>query len=362
MEADISTIKKDIYKIISKAYNWLFNLAIHTGNWEEVRSTALVGLCLELREPMNSPWLEHIKKWLLEQQKPIGNDMASWGEELWDTSMALLSLNKLGLTQRDPKYQKAVKWIISIYNKNNRNNWHNEPWETSWCLLVLLETIQTPEISKIIYNSLKWLMGLQDSEGKIVSPHYTAYFLLVAYQFLKCNLELSQEEKDTISTALTNAKKFLISNISKDSLWTGESWSNGQILWALSITENFPCNNIQLLQNVLEWFSTHQDKEDGNWEDVEDTASAILGLYYLLRQLEALQGVEEPELRKELNIYFKTPTLCLKRKFIQNHEDGYTSINLSPTFKKVVIILFAIASALTAIISLWDFIVGLFWR
>lgn len=355
------TIKKEIYKCITRGYNWLFNLAIHSGHWEEVRSTALVGLCLEQREPMNSLWLSRIKDWLLEQQKPIGTDLASWGEELWDSSMALICLNHLGFSQKSPQYQKGLRWIVSLYDKNNRQNWHDEPWETSWCLLAILETEPTPKLSDIAYNATKWILGLQGHNGKIVSPHYTAYFILVGSKLMDYNLELSQEDKKTISTAIDAARKYLLSIISKDTLWTGEAWSNGQILFALSSTGNFPTDNKDLLQKVVDWFVVNQDKENGNWEDVEDTASAILGLYYLLRQLEETKvGFEEYDLRKKLSEYLKTPTLCLKRKFIQHHDDGYMSINLSSIVKKVAAILFALASGLTVVIVLWDYIKGLF--
>ncbi|MDI6916984.1 MAG: hypothetical protein QMC80_04220, partial [Thermoplasmatales archaeon] len=120
-------------------------------------------------------------------------------------------------------------------------------------------------------------------------------------------------------------------------------------------------NNQDLLQKVVDWFFVHQDTENGNWEDVEDTASAILGLYYLLRLVKtAEEGFDESDLRRKLSEHLKTPILCLKRKFIQHHDDGYTSINLSSTVKKVAATLLAIATGLTVVIALWDFIRGLF--
>lgn len=353
--SDVKVIEKEIYERVSRAYNWLFNLAIHSGNWNEVRSTALVGLCLKLREPMNSPWIENIKKWLIEQQKPIGSDMASWGEELWDTSMALICLKHLGFPQKDPHYQKAIHWMISLYNKNNRHNWHDEPWETSWSIWAILETEPSPELSEIAYNAIKWLLSLQDTDGKIISPHYTAYFILLASKLLGYYLKLSQEEKDMISTAIAKAVKYLINNIQKDILWTGEPWSNGVILWILCSTGNFPYNNKDILQEVVNWFFKHQEN-DGNWLDVEDTALSILGLIHLLKGLES---VSDLEIHNNLNNLLKTPTLCLKRKFIQHHDDGYTSINLSPRFKKVAVIIASLVSVVAAIITLRDFIIRL---
>ncbi len=288
--------------------------------------------------------------------------MASWGEELWDTSMALISLNRLGLSQKDPQYQKAISWMVSLYNMNNRQNWHDEPWETSWCILAILETDTIPELSDIAYKATKWLLSLQDSEGKIVSPHYTAYFILSSSKLINYDWIISQEDKKIISDAIDNAIKFLLGIISKDALWTGEAWSNGQILWALANTGKFPCSNKDILLTVVNWFADHQES-DGNWSDVEDTASSILGLYYLLRELESMSLPPATDtdtiVFNNLRRYLDTPVLCLKRKFIENHEDGTTSINLSPMLKKLMAIIAAIASGATVVLYLSDFIKGL---
>jgi hypothetical protein len=357
MEFDNGTVKQRIYVCTSRAYEWLFGLAIHSGNWKEVRSTALVGLCLSLREPKGSPWLVAVKNWLIEQQVQMGTDKASWGEELWDTSMALISLNSLGFPHKDPRFKNTLNWMQSLYNVNGRCNWHDEPWETSWSVLAILETDPTQELTDIAYNAAKWLLSLQDSEGKIVSPHYTAYFISISHK-----LKIKQEDKDVFNTAITRATEYLVGAISERTLWTGEAWSNGQILWILASTKKFPCDNNSVLLKVINWFANNQES-DGNWKDVEDTASSILGLCYLLRELESttISSVTELDtliftaLRRNLH----TPVLCIKRKFIETHEDGTTSINLSPRFKKLAAIIATIASGATVIITFWDFIKGL---
>jgi hypothetical protein len=130
----------------------------------------------------------------------------------------------------------------------------------------------------------------------------------------------------------------------------------------LANTGKFPCSNKDILLTVVNWFAAHQES-GGNWSDVEDTASSILGLYYLLRELESMNitpGADADSIVfANLRRYLDTPVLCVKRKFIETHEDGTTSINLSPRFKKIVAILAAIASAATVIIYLLDYIKGL---
>jgi len=133
----------------------------------------------------------------------------------------------------------------------------------------------------------------------------------------------------------------------------------------LCSTGNFPCNSKDVLQKVVNWFLNHQEN-DGNWLDVEDTALSILGLVHLLKELGSISDLE---LRSNLNNLLKTPTLCLKRRFIQKQDDGYTSINLSPRFKKIAIIIASLASAVATIIAcwnsivdIWNFIIRLFGR
>ena len=358
------TAEERIVRCLSKAYQWLFSLANYCGHWEEVRSTALVGISLNLREPINSAWLEHIKRWLLEKQKPVegnsrGVDMGSWGEELWDTSMVLIALNHLGLSQENPQYKKALQWILNSYNKTKRNNWHDEPWETCWSILSILETDATSELQSIVYNATRWLLSLQNSEGKIVAPHYTAYLVMIGSNLLAYTPKLSQADQKEIQIAVSKASNYLLDTVSEQILWTGEPWSNGQILWALASTGKLPHSDQSFVSKVVNWFEKTQNKDTGSWEDVEDTASSILGLYHLWKRLEGTR-VLASSLRERLSAELETPALCLKHKFIQNHNDGYTSINLSPKLKKETTILLTIASIGVLIISLWDFIANFF--
>ena len=357
MDDENIAVKQKMYACISRAYEWLFGLAIYSGNWTEVRSTALVGLCFSLREPKGSQWLVCIKKWLLEQQVQMGTDKASWGDELWDTSMALISLNRIGFSQKDPQFQKTLNWIESLYDVNGRHNWHDEPWETSWAALAILETEHSHELSHIAYDAAKWLLSLQDNEGKIVSPHYTAYFIMICDK-----LNIKQEDKEIFNIASNKATEYLLKNISDKNLWTGEPWSNGQILWILSYTKKFPCSDNALLLRVVNWFIDKQER-DGNWKDVEDTASSILGLGYLLRELESFRISSDTELDalifSTLRRNNETPVLCINRKLIETNEDGTTSINLSPRLIKFMTIAFGILSGATVGFFYWDLIKGL---
>ena len=118
----------------------------------------------------------------------------------------------------------------------------------------------------------------------------------------------------------------------------------------LSYTKKFPCSNNEILLRVVNWFIDKQESE-GNWKDVEDTASSILGLCYLLRELESIGISCDTELDalfyNTLRRNVETPVLCINRKLIETNEDGTTSINLSPKVIKVMTIAFGILSGAT---------------
>ena len=356
MDLMTTSSKEILYNCLFRAYEWLYKEGSSSGNWGEVRSTSLAATCLRLSEPMGGEWLTAAENWLLEQQLEMGEDKASWGEELWDTSMALIFLARAGFSQNDPHFQKAFNWMKSLYNVNGRQNWHDEPWETSWCILAIIEAKIPPQFAEDAYNATKWLLSLQDSDGKIVSPHYTAYFLKIC-----SHLMVTHEHKELFCRAVSSATDYLINAISAKYLWTGEAWSNGQILWALASTKSFPHNNKDILSKVINWFVSNQEIA-GNWSDVEDTSSSILGLYCLTQELESIdisnKNAIENLMRNTLINNLKRTQLQIKRKTVETHHDGTISININPKVKKLTAITLAIASTTSMLIKFWDFIAG----
>ena len=114
---DLITVssREILYRCLSRAYEWLYKRGSTTGNWGEVRSTSLAATCLLMSEPRGGEWLTVAENWLLQQQLDMGEDKSSWGEELWDTSMALMFLSRAGFSQNDPHFQKSLNWMKSLY-------------------------------------------------------------------------------------------------------------------------------------------------------------------------------------------------------------------------------------------------------
>jgi len=355
----MSELKNDIYRMVTNAYKYLYKEGQTKFFWGDVRSTALVGLALVFRESLDSKWLKEIENNLYKNIDVINENFNNWNEEIWDTAMALLCLNEFGTT-KNPIYQKALKWVHSMFNLNGRFNWHDEPWETSWAILGLLKCSPDDDCLIVVNNSLKWLYSLQDEDGKIIAPHYTAYYILSIFLFIEQNPNLNPEDIETLRDSQKKAAYYLISIIENKILWTGEAWSNGQILWAIASSNYIDINDQKLISMITNWFEKNQE-EKGNWADYEDTASAIIGLNHLLEVLEKTDSDFSPGniVFNTLRRFYDTPTLVQRIKFIKK-EDEYTIITLSPRFKKIFVISLGIITIVSTLIGFWSQISGFF--
>lgn len=331
-----------IFDLLKNGYSYLFDCASKTGHWKEARCSSLAAMCLQIREDGRSVWLRSIRNWLKETQIKEDNGKGSWGEEVWDTAMCVLALKDLEVSSKDSSIESALNWLEKLFPLNGRNNWHDEPWETSWALMAILRCGR--EVKNVnISSAIKWLSNFQSSDGKIISPHYTAYFLLISEFSLKASLPVNTRKiiKITSEKCATYLNKELELS-DKERLWTGEAWSNGQILWALNLAGVFPIANKVLVDKCVSWFELNQTPK-GNWSDVEDTASAILGLYVLLQNL-AVESVKGNELEKNLLDRLErrlrkgvpVPRLQIKKKFVEiNNEIGYISFNITQKTAKL---------------------------
>jgi len=340
-----------IYGMIADAYSFLFREGEREGNWTEARSTALAGMCLDSVCDPTSPWCQLVKDWLIKSQCETG----SWGEEIWDTAMCLLALKKLGESTKRDSLQKGLHWIASKYSLNGRDNWHDEPWETAWALIAVLRLGLPPEGINIP-NAVEWFVG-QDEQGRVIAPHYTGYFLLIHDALPKIGLQHNSEK---LATAQSKAVKFLIRTLQDSDegrLWTGEAWSNGQILWALAGSNCFPVTDAVLLHKAVNWFELHQLPEAGNWSDVEDTSSAILGLSCLLQRLVALTEGHNAYrvINEQLHRRVAVPKPYVSRPLLERQLDGSLCINLSHRTVELVYEIGGALAALGVLATLIDF-------
>jgi hypothetical protein len=144
--------------------------------------------------------------------------------------------------------------------------------------------------------------------------------------------QLIEKTQERCVTYLTN--ELIKSDPAK--LWTGEAWSNGQILWILNLSAKFPGDDREIVEKSIWWFE-NQQSADGNWSDVEDTASAIIGLYSLLQSLVTLTTETGPaetavldRLDRRLRKAVPVPKLQIKKKLVHfDDETDYLSLNFT---------------------------------
>jgi len=329
-----------VIELLKDSYAFLFRAASKSGHWNEIRCTALAAMCLELREDGSSRWLNAIKTWMESEQST--EVCGSWGEEIWDSAMCIIALKDLGVTSNDPIVDKGLTWIASLFSVNGRNNWHDEPWETSWALIAFLKAGRIPE-NVDAAAAMKWLSSLQDKSGKIIAPHYTAYFLLINH-FSERKINLSDEIRKELEDTAQKCQNYLVKSLRESDpnhLWTGEAWANGQILWSLCLPDRFPVADDKLILKTISWFEENQ-KTDGNWSDIEDTASAILGLAALSKNLLKYEA-KQLKIHRDINREFENrlrkavpvPFLNIKKRFFEREkETGYFVINVKESTAK----------------------------
>jgi hypothetical protein len=332
-----------IFELLIDSYGFLFRVASKKGHWNEIRCTALAAMCLQLREDGSSRWINEVRAWMQAEQLDEGPVRGSWGEEIWDTAVCIIALKELQVSSRDKSVQNGLKWIADLFSVNGRNNWHDEPWETSWALLAILRAGRIlPKVD--VGAAIEWLASLQDDSGKIIAPHYTAYFVLINHFSRKVNL--SDEIRTVLKLCAQKCQSYLIDALrisEAERLWTGEAWANGQILWCLCLSDRFPVTDNELVGKTIGWFEQNQSSE-GNWSDIEDTASATLGLAALLKNLlrhKALKAERPKDVDREfehrLGRAVPVPKLSIHRHLVERDpETGYTAINFKQSTARLV--------------------------
>jgi hypothetical protein len=346
-----------IYYLLCGGYKYLYETGKQTGHWDDIRGTALAGIALDFKEPANSVWLRLIRNWLIKNQIGQGDVAGAWGEEIWDTAMCVMALKSFELSSKDPIIKTSIDWIASLYQINKRNNWHDEPWETCWALIAILTSGTIPQNIKV-EEPVKWLLEFQESDGRIIAPHYTAYYLIIWDRLKKTRLseEVSVQFEEAKDLGLGYLKN-LLKDASDDTLWSGEAWANGQILWAMSCVDPTMIEDEQITERIVTWFEVTQGTL-GCWSDIEDTSSAIIGLYRLLEGItNSAESLKGRGIKQTLQKRLPSPDIYIKKPFIEKHiETGGISIHLNNRLIKVLAIFGTLCAGFVTIYSLFDII------
>lgn len=248
-------------------------------------------------------------QYLINAGEQTSADTLNWMEEIWDTSIAVAAMAS------DPvKYSneitRALKWIDSKYLKSH-NSWNDELWETLLALNAisfLSRSIPMSQNQKNDYSgAAEWLMKMIDTprEGLLINWSSTALFILFAHSpsFPGLTEDLEVKLKEYSQHC---ARTIMNTPILEDDelLWTAEAWSNGLVLWALSVARPGLLGNDKLFK-LTKWFRNRIAQKD---LPTEDRAFACIGLYKYLEYMEIsdatrIKVVEEHE--KEENALLK---------------------------------------------------------
>jgi hypothetical protein len=277
--------------ILTSAISHLVSSRNPQGHWGDIRSTALA--CWAINEtllespeehsndnPFLSSVVEDARTWLVGQAKREEGGL-SWESEAWDTSLAILALVP------DRKYSEridlATAWLHRIADAST-GCWYHEIWETTLTVAALLRRenlVLGPrnEDVKWLERALSWLCTIPSkTSGEYVCPHYSGFLVWLHNELREA------PNRNSIESSVFNefckkadlAENWLI-QVAKQrgaSLWTGYTFANSYILYSLSRGPSF--SRLQLPQ-VINWFKRRQGLH-GGFEDVEDTALAILAL------------------------------------------------------------------------------------
>lgn len=184
-------------ELITKAAEFLC-VEGRTGNWGTTRTsaTSVWALCDCGLVESHGEFIQYCLRELVESDDAVRNgDMTSFNAEVWDTSVALIAIQKGAPEQFSYAAESIVKWLLA---EGQGNNFKNEPWETLWALQALLEcdVAKQSEVSQRVKQCISWVLDRRNAEGLLISPHYMG-FLLAVLNDVTHQFELSSEEAET---------------------------------------------------------------------------------------------------------------------------------------------------------------------
>lgn len=266
-------------------------------SWEEdVRATALAIVTLhEFGENKRSKLVEATVDWLkskLSEVKVRGKSVGkAWESQVWDTSNAMIAVKRLGAKpEQSEAVREGTRWLNYIRVMNRNETWHDEPWDTCFAALALLEP--PAGTCSWLPGTVKWFQQGLGRDGALHrSYHVTALFVRLVVQIGT----LYGGKFGDFSVLLRRSSKYLLSSLATGvgRLWSGEVWANAYCLMALLEASELALKlkNQKLLRvsnlspdvedTCISWFSGHRDA-NGSFGSVEDTAlatQALLKLY-----------------------------------------------------------------------------------
>jgi len=289
-------------KIISKAAQLLCKNHENC-SWGTTRTSGMTiwTLCECGLAKSHVEFITHCLRELLNNEN-IEDDKGLWfNSEVWDTSLALIALcrasRQLATEEFDNKINLIAKRLVLEIREDNVNN---EPWETMWAVMALLEIESkenVPEAIELIKRCISWVLDKRNSDGVLISPHYMG-FLLTILNYAMYSKTLTDAEKGGYREPIAKCEDYLKKQFEKSKangmLWSNEPWSIGHILLGIAASPQIRVEffkDINFNEYLLKWYSMEWDHDVG-WVDLLDTSCTLLGLmnYYRNREIDINYG------------------------------------------------------------------------
>lgn len=277
---------RPLEEIIAQLARGLIAEGCERGNWEDARGTgdALLALA-EVLDEGAFPSLRRSACEFLAASATRGDAGASWGEEVWDSAIALTALCRSSCPDSG-MISDGARWLLDVYQKGD-GNWYSEPWESHWALVAMHDVrVASPEATRGFdpKPALNWLLSLFDaSTGRLVNLHYTAQFLIASSRWLDqpVMVEPSGELAERLQAARITASSNLLKAMRADgALWSAELWANSLIVWGLADAGAAPLDQAWI-DEIARGFRKAIQRE----QPTEDRAFAILALSRLATSL-----------------------------------------------------------------------------
>jgi hypothetical protein len=277
------------------------------GSWGTTRTsgTAIWALCeCGLGETQNN-FIAYCLRQLLDSDDCIRKEKRiSFNDEVWDTSIALIALQKGAPGAYADEKKAIVRWLLSEAQEDNLKN---EPWETLWALQALMEFGEEIEnLLPFIKRCITWIFEQRNSQGILISHHYMG-LLLSVLNLITCRTNSIDDDQKAYMEVSRVCEDYLkrefLTYKERGMLWSNEPWIVGHALLGIANAPNSDTlffrdlsfnNFLENWYETLEWLPAQ-----GGWVDLVDTSFTLVGLSNYYRERERSLGGGNPVIGAE---------------------------------------------------------------
>ena len=266
------------------------------GNWEDARGSGDVLIALsEVLDESAFPRLRSDAYRHLTSLAIRSDGTATWGEEVWDTAIALIALCRMPSPDR-ALIADGARWLAELYRKSD-GNWYYEPWDSLWALVAMHDALAlvpdaAPEFDP--KPALVWLLSVFDhGRGQLVNSHNSAQFLIASSRWLDHPVMIAPSSAlaEELQAARVVAADTLMSSLRQDGqLWRADLWANSLIVWGLADAGAValdPSGRSEVAQGFRDSMKRNSP--------TEDRAFAVIALSRLVRTLSGTTASCLPE-------------------------------------------------------------------